>query len=274
VPAERKLAAQQRLLGAPCPILACAAAHRVAHCLRDCDQFPCETLATGPYPFSQGFLRMQRRRRDQPPRAYAPDGSHLQVDPGYWQAAASRDRQALSSLTFFEPVAEGRLQFSFLGETVQVDFEHRCLRRRLADVWQPSPDPLLEMVTVIYLAAVRELLPLGRDIVGLHDLKEGHFFAGPHELRLDPLLQRFGDDLDAFRAAAGRLDGVPVQMADAAFRLLPFPRVPLYYLLWQEDAEFKARIQVLFERSIETALAADAIWALVNRVSQALLTSA
>jgi hypothetical protein len=60
-------------------------------------------------------------------------------------------------------------------------------------------------------------------------------------------------------------------MADAAVRLKPFPRLHLYYLLWEEDEEFPARMNVLFERSIENVLAADAIWALVNRVSAELL---
>jgi hypothetical protein len=60
-------------------------------------------------------------------------------------------------------------------------------------------------------------------------------------------------------------------MADAAYELLPFPRVPLYYLFWRGDAEFEPRISVLFDRSIETVFSADAIWGLVGRVSTALL---
>jgi hypothetical protein len=42
--------------------------------------------------------------------------------------------------------------------------------------------------------------------------------------------------------------------------------------LCEEDEEFPARMSVLFERSIEDVLAADAIWALVNRVSAELLS--
>ena len=37
------------------------------------------------------------------------------------------------------------------------------------------------------------------------------------------------------------------------------------------DEEFRPRLTVLFDRSIENVLAADAIWALVNRVCMALL---
>ena len=45
----------------------------------------------------------------------------------------------------------------------------------------------------------------------------------------------------------------------------------LYFLLWQGDPEFSAQMTVLFDRSIEAIFAADAIWALVNRVATALL---
>ena len=60
-------------------------------------------------------------------------------------------------------------------------------------------------------------------------------------------------------------------MADAAYKLQPYPRVSLYFLLWEGDEEFPAQVTVLFDRSIENVLAADAIWALVNRVVTALL---
>jgi hypothetical protein len=49
--------------------------------------------------------------------------------------------------------------------------------------------------------------------VGVKDLKEGHFFAGPHEFRLHPLLKRFANDPKGFRAAAIALDGHAVDMA-------------------------------------------------------------
>ncbi len=42
------------------------------------------------------------------------------------------------------------------------------------------------------------------------------------------------------------------------------------YLLWEGDDEFAPRLSVLFDRSIENILAADAIWGIVTRVSKAL----
>lgn len=208
--------------------------------------------------------------KDKTADGYADNGSHLDVDRIYWEEAAARDRVSLCNWTFFEPVDDGCLQFAFLDETVRVDLARGCLMRRVGGVWTPGSDPLLTLATVMYLKNVNAVYPLGRDIVGSKELKEGHFFVGPHAFRTDLLLEKFSDDIDGFLRAGEKLNGRPMDMADAAIQLLPYPRVALYYLLWSGDAEFNPRIQVLFDRPIEKHLAADAIWALVNRVAEAL----
>ena len=272
--AEAKLAAQQRLLGSPCPILDCARMNRIEYCMRDCSQFPCSNFSTGPYPFSKGFLMMQQRRLKQRPPAFAPDGSQVSVDAAYWDELQKKDITSVCNLTLFEPISSHQVLFRFLNEDVLVDIENRCLKRRVDNIWEPSADPLLELVTVLYLINVRDMYPVGKDIVGTKDLKEGHFFQGPHALRTEPLLRRYGNDLRGFREAAEHLAGEPMEMADAAYRLHPFPRVGLYFLFWQGDQEFAPQMTVLFDRSIEAIFAADAIWALVNRVVTSLLIGA
>ena len=197
--AQKKLAAQIAILGSPCPILACAELKAVAYCLRDCDMFPCENFNSGPYPFSQGFLSMQSRRRQQDPPAYAPDGSEADVDPVYWDDLIARDCNELANFTLFTPQGERQLVFPFLNQEILVDFEARCLKRKQNDSWVKADDSLLELATVMYLNNVRELVPMRREIVGVKDLKEGHFFQGPHVLKLDPLLNRYGDDIRGVR---------------------------------------------------------------------------
>jgi hypothetical protein len=268
--AAAKLVAQERIMGAPCPVLACARLNHIAFCLCDCRQFPCSNFSQVPYPFSQGFIDMQQRRRDESPKAYAPDGSHLVVDPIYWQELSQKEITHLCNHTFFEAVGTECLQFQFLNETIRIDLRRQCLLRPADDGWQVSDDPLLALATVVYLKNIKQIYPMGKDIVGIKDLKGGHFFVGPHQLRLDPLIKRFGNDLEGFQRAGQALNGRIMEMADAAFLLLPYPRVPLYYLLWAGDSEFKPRIQVLVDRTIEQTLPADAIWALINRVSAAL----
>ena len=269
--AEKKLAAQERLLGSPCPILACAEINQVQFCIRDCNQFPCENFINGPYPYSQGYLTMQKRRRKQIPPAFAPNQERVKVASEYWDELQQRDLNTLCNLTLFTPVSPHQLSFPFLNEEILVDLGDRCLKRSGGGGWEKTDDPLLELATVLYLINVKEVYPLGKDIVGTKDLKEAHFFQGPHALKVDALIKRYGHDIKGFKAAAAFLQGEALDMADTAYKLLPFPRIPLYYLLWEGDEEFKARINVLFDRSIENILAADAIWGLVNRVSLALI---
>ena len=203
--------------------------------------------------------------------AYASDGSHLRQTDRQWQDLSQRSVEELANLTIALPLPGSRLQFRFLNEDIQVDIPNQRLLHIHDGNGTPLEDPLLELVTLTYLNRVDTVLPLDRDIVGLQDLKESHFFAGPHELQTDPVLERYGKDPEAFLQAVVSLDGRMTDMADAAGRLLPFPRIPLYFLMWFADEEFPARLRVLFDRSIERFLPADAIWALVNRVGRAIV---
>ena len=214
---------------------------------------------------------MQERRLKETPPAIAPDGSRVSVSENYWNDLLQRDINSLCNLTLFTPLSSSQIQFHFLQEDVVLDLEKRCLMRLTDNKWQQTDDPLLELVTVMYLINVNDIYPIGKDIVGVKDLKEGHFFQGPHVLKTDPLIERYGHDLKGFREAAEFLEGEAQDMADAAYKLMPYPRVALYFLLWEGDNEFPAQVTVLFDRSIENVLAADAIWALVNRVVTALI---
>ena len=269
--AAQKLAAQQRLFGSTCAILACAQMNQIEYCMRDCNQFPCDNFTQGPYPFSGGYLQMQARRRQKLPPAFAPNKSPVDVPVHFWDDLQNKDLKTLSNLTLFNQISPDQMVFHFLNEDVLVDFTARCLKRDRGQGWETTPDPLLELVTVLYLNNVTMLYPLGKDIVGVKDLKEAHFFQGPHELKIQPLIERYGQDIGGFKEAANYLEGRPTDMADVAYQLFPFPRIPVYYLFWQGDAEFDPRISVLFDRSIEEVFAADGIWGLVNRVSTALL---
>ncbi|MGD9330025.1 MAG: DUF3786 domain-containing protein [Desulfobacterales bacterium] len=205
-----------------------------------------------------------------PTPGYAPDGSHLRPNAILWKDLEARSPEELANLTLAQPMPGGRLRFRFLSEDIVVDIPNHCLTRTCGNQDVPLEDSLIELVTLAYLNQVDAILPLDHDIVGLQDLKEAHFFVGPHELRTAKVLDRYGDDPDAFKKAVLALDGRKVDMADVAGRLLPFPRIPLYFLLWVGDEEFPARLRVLFDRSIERFMPADAIWALVNRVARSL----
>jgi hypothetical protein len=270
----KKLEVQKRIFGGTCSILECAFMNKIEYCLRDCNLFPCDNFSRGPYPFAQGFLDMHERRRKQRPPALDHNGVPIKVPEEYWEQLEKRDINRLMNYTLFSLHSSGRLLFHCLNEDVMVDLKDRSLKRRRSGRWEKTDDPLLELVTLLYLNNINALYPVGRDIISPSDLKHAGYFQGRHRLKLDVLVERYGNDMDGFKIAAEHLEGSPVEMGDTAFMFLPFPRVPLYYVFWEGDEEFDPKISVLFDRSIEAYFLPSAIWALVNFVSFALLIGA
>ena len=269
--ASEKIKAQERSFGMSCSILACAKMNRIDYCMRDCDQFPCDNFYVGPYPFSQGFLKMQERRRKQRPPALDHNGKPISVPKEYWDRLKKRDVLTLLNATLFKSISHGCLVFEHFGREVMLDINNECLRYYQDNGWKRFDHPLLELVTLLYLNNADKVVPLGKEIIGIGDLKQFSYFKGRHELPIGPVLERYENDIDAFKKNAICFGAKKVNMGDVGFMFFPFPRIPIYYLFWEGDNEFKARLTVLFERSIEAYFSASGIWAIVSLVSNALL---
>ncbi|MFO7784783.1 MAG: DUF3786 domain-containing protein [Thermodesulfobacteriota bacterium] len=270
IEAAKKLDAQERILGAPCPILACAAARRLDHCSRDCADYPCRLFRTGPYPFSEAYLDMQKRRRAERPPDRTPSGGAVEVPSEYWDALLERDPAVVCRNAGARPKSPAGFLLPFLKEFVLVDTTERRILGQDPSGWKPLSDPLLELLCLVYLLNASPAAVQGR-VVGVRELRGARFFSGPHDLDVQPLLSRFGRDPAGFRQASERMQGDPVDLAEVAYRFQVFPKIPLYYLLWEGDDEFPPRLTVLFDRSIDEHLAPDGVWGLFNLVTGRLL---
>jgi hypothetical protein len=265
-----KMEAQVRMLGEQCPILACAHFTGIQYCPRDCSDFPCEIFQKGPYPFSEGFLQMQTGRRRQRPPARTPAGAILQVPPEYWQQLREKDSPALSLIAGFQQSADGEWILPILGRQIRINTFEERLYRVVEKRREVIEYPLLELVILVYLLNVKDLPP-AEELIGVNDLKDAHFFQGPHDLKTEPLLEKYGSNPAGFRKAAEQLGGAPLALADLAYTLHPLPKIPLYFLLWEGDEDFAPSLTVLFDRTIEAHLTADAIWGVVNLTCNELL---
>ncbi|MBP1742882.1 MAG: hypothetical protein H6Q48_5175, partial [Deltaproteobacteria bacterium] len=187
----------------------------------------------------------------------------------YWEDLEKKDLTVLCENTLAQAFSAEDIVVPILGREILVDRKNHALRRKSQGEWQPVSHSLLELLVLVYLLNAGPQL-LSRELVSAQELKTAHFFQGPHELNVRGVLERFGRDLKGFRKAAETLGGEAQNLADAAFKIPAFPKVPLYYLLWEGDDEFEPRISVLFDRSIENHLSADAIWGLVALTSESL----
>jgi len=270
--AARKIRLQEQLLGQPCPILACARMNQIAHCLSDCDAFPCENFTRGPYPFSQGFLQMQDRRRQDLQKSEPASSPAIQAPSEFWEDLQRKNLPELCDIALARQEDPETLTLDFLHTEIRVHpFERKCFLKQDGQ-WRMIDHSLLELLILVYLLQVKPGW-LFNETIAVQDLKDAQFFQGPHELKTRLLMERFGHDFEGFRLAAEKLGGIRLTMADISYKLRPFPKIPLYFLIWKGDEEFAPRISVLFDRSIDLHLSADAIWGLVNLVCELLSRS-
>lgn len=204
------------------------------------------------------------------PMETALDGTSVEVPPEYWSALQTAESSSIVRRSLARREAGGYF-LPFLHRLIFVDPENRCLLDG-----DRRPDPalrrsLLELVVLVYLLSASESAER-EEVVSARDLPAGHFFRGPHALPTGRLAERFGLDPAGFQRAGRALGGSSAEMGDVAFQLTPLPRVPLYFLLWEGDEEFPAEASILFDRSISDHLSPDAIWGLVNLVTDLLVS--
>ena len=214
---------------------------------------------------------MQGRRRKQEPFYQTPSGDSVVVPTQHWEELKKRSPEEVCMNSLAKNHPPTGILLPFLKEYLLVDIEGRCLYRQSHGRWGREKNPLLELVCLSYLLHAGPH-SLSQQMVSAKELRTGHFFKGPHELKTQPLLDLYGNDLEGFKKAAERAGGEDLGLADAAYKFEAFPKIPLHYLFWKKDEEFDPRLSVLFDRSIEYHIPADIIWGLVTLVSDEILS--
>jgi hypothetical protein len=197
----------------------------------------------------------------------------IKVPSEHWDNLQKKDLKELCRIALTQLEPSGEIRVRFLDTDLLVNLREKCIKREFQKDLKLLDDPLMELLTLVYLLQITPA-PLRQELVSEKDLKYAHFFQGPHELETRSLLKRFGRNISAFKMAAEKIGGRLFPQSDAGYVFSPFPKVLLYYLLWEGDEEFEPRLSILFDRSIEDHFSADFIWGLVLCVSNALLSFA
>lgn len=122
---------------------------------------------------------------------------------------------------------------------------------------------LFRLSLLWYLTSAKDIPSTGRLIRPL-DVKGGQrFFTGTHVLPLDRLATLYGSDKAAFLDRGRNFGAEAIKHGDAAVRLFPLPRVPITLILWLEDEEFPARVDLLFDSTCDLQISlSDIVWSL------------
>jgi len=281
-PAGReKLRAQEPIFHGACPVLSCARDSGIGTCPRDGRFFPCPVFEQGPYPFSEGFLRVQKRRRqaNRPPSLDL-DGmlrwEREEIFPGFWEELTALHPPEVCARSGAAYAQAGSFySLRVLGRDYRVvPRERRVLEGTAAGVSHHRHGRVSfteALILVVYLLKARDI-PLAGKRVTAKELPGGAlFFRGPHELLREPVLSRYGRDPRAFLRAGRALGGEPVSLGDAGIRLPVLPRIPLECVLWAGDDEFPPSLTYIFDASVAGHLPLDVVWALAALVANRLL---
>jgi hypothetical protein len=138
----------------------------------------------------------------------------------------------------------GRFDIPLLDRTYEVSWPDLAVREKGGGA---EPSYVVQILLLHYLVTSDGIAPRGQWI-SFRDVPDGRIyypaFRGGSEERL---LERFGNDVAAFRTAAEALGGRPLPLADHAYALDVLPRLPMAVLLWEGDDEFPPEVHVLLD---------------------------
>jgi hypothetical protein len=184
-------------------------------------------------------------------------------NPMHWEDLRSRSLEEILHRPGVEASADNKAyEVQFLNSVYRVD----PVREQITEV-KPNPKHDLteefQILLIRYLIAKNPGPPDGKE-VSEKDFPGGvTFFQGPHTLHTAPITELYGNDPEGFEVRCRELGAVPVPHGDRAMRFLPFPTIPVTYVLWRADEEFPASVSVLFDSSIGRWFKLDMIFTLV-----------
>ncbi|RLA94830.1 MAG: hypothetical protein DRG25_01680 [Deltaproteobacteria bacterium] len=264
--AENKLLAQIRIFGTGCPILECAVKRKIEYCLRDCEEFPCNSFFDGPYPFSRSFLSMQRRRRKQV--SFNSVGAWPESTPYFWERLKEKDLTQICRDSGAFLLDEENLGIKSLNELWKINIPKRLIYK-ISGEFGGEWDRQFPFLMLVYLAKSTSHSLSGemvspREILTAHD-----FFQGRYKLKTEELEEKL--DGETFLKVATSLGGKVTQHGDVSVIFFIFPKLPVEYIFWEKDEEFPSRMNILLDRAMANIYPLDTTSILVNLLNQRIL---
>ncbi len=184
-------------------------------------------------------------------------------NPMHWEDLRARPKEEIVHRPGVEASADSEsYEVQFLNSLYLID----PVRERITEL---KPDPKRDLPEEFQILLIRYLVAHDPGSVTGKEVSEKDFpggvtfFQGPHTLHTAPIVERYGNDPGGFEIRCRELGAVPVPHGDRAMRLLPFPTIPVTYVLWRADEEFPASVSVLFDSSISRWFELDMIFTLV-----------
>jgi len=166
---------------------------------------------------------------------------------------------------------DGDFRLAFFWQEYVVAKRDFTVRR--ADAGE-EPSSFTQSLILTYLATADGTTPSSR-WVGFRDLPDGLFYAQAFQgYTGGRLVRELEGGIEAFRRAAGRLGGEPLEIGDAGYVFTVLPRVHLGLVYWEGDEEFPSQARVLFEDTAANYMPTDGLAILGSQLVGRILKAA
>ena len=268
--ASEKLGAQYKLFGMACSILECAVGRKLDYCSRDCEDFPCSLYKKGPYPYAEGYLTMQERRRKKTCGMHHTDWP--EVADGFWDELKDLDKAQVCRNAQVAALDRGGFNVKCLNENWLVNLGKKSVKKgygHAAGEW----DRHMPYLILAYLIRAGEEQPEGRMVSPREVVPGLNYFQGNHSIITNEIEEHFAQDAESFQQTGLALGGEATEQGDASFRLLMFPKFPVEYILWIADEELPAKLTVLLDAKSRLLYPVNVTYQAVNLLSRRLIFS-
>jgi len=120
---------------------------------------------------------------------------------------------------------------------------------------------------IIYYLLKSKRIKISNEWISEKDIPGGvTFFRGPHEIPTRFISSRYKNNIDGFRKKCEQLRGIPLDMADAAYRFVITSNIPVAVLYWAGDDDFPPESKILYDKSITEILMPDIVFALAVEI--------
>jgi hypothetical protein len=165
----------------------------------------------------------------------------------------------------------GEFHLALLGASIVVTYPDFRATIAASDAHLPA----FKHALVLYYFLQSDGTPQAGNWISFSDLPDGRIYAPAFQgYTGDELAKTFRMDMDAFRTACQKADGVPIPFGDAAFRFSALPRMNLLAVYHLGDEDFPSTCQLLFEASAGHYLPAEACAILGSSLTQKILRAA
>ncbi|MDR2018720.1 MAG: DUF3786 domain-containing protein [Syntrophobacterales bacterium] len=128
---------------------------------------------------------------------------------------------------------------------------------------------LVMKIVILHYLVRASGIPLADDRISYEDIPGTRSYLPVFEARVTkPLVSAFGYNKDAFLESGLAMGGKREEFGNASFTFYAFPRVPITFILWEGDEEFRPSVKTLFNPSISGYLFLEDI-SVISRLAAA-----